>query len=119
MEFQTKDEKGKSGDPMNIKSYLSNSTEYTWMELVEPKKPEAVTYMIFDAENKASMLLMESEGTKHSFAYKLNFDAIVEESESSMEESEIVVKKTGNSRSILGYECDEYSVKSDDGPSTY
>jgi hypothetical protein len=123
LELQTKDEKGKSGDPMNMKSYLSNSTEYTGMELVDPKKPETVTNMIFDTKNKASILLMESEGTKNSFAYKLDFDAIVEESieasDSTMEDGDIEVKKTGNSKSILGYDCDEYSVKTNDGAGTY
>lgn len=123
MELQTKDEKGKSGDPMNMRSYLSNSSEYTGMELVDPKNPKAVTNMIFDTKNKASILLMDNEGTKNSFAYKLDFDAVadesIEESDSSMEESDIVVKKTGNTKSILGYECDEYSVKTEDGAGTY
>jgi len=123
MELQTKDEKGKSGDPMQMKSYLSNSTEYTGMELVDPKKSETVTNMIFDTKNKASILLMDSEGTKNSFAYKLDFEALVDESiiesDSSLEEGTIEVKKTGNSKSILGYDCDEYSVKTEDGAGTY
>jgi hypothetical protein len=123
MELQTKDEKGKSGDPMNMKSYLSNSSEYTGMELVDPKKPETVTNMIFDTKNKASILLMDNEETKNSFVYKLDFDALVEESieetDTSMKEGDIVVKKTGNTKSILGYECDEYSVKTEDGAGTY
>jgi hypothetical protein len=123
LELQTKDEKGKSGDPMNMKSYLSNSTEYTGMEMMDPKEPETVTNMIFDTKNKASILLMESEGTKNSFAYKLDFDAIIEESieesDSTMEDDDIEVKKSGNSKSILGYDCDEYSVKTNDGAGTY
>lgn len=123
LELQTKDEKGKSGDPMNMKSYLSNSTEYTGMELLDPKNQNAVTNMIFDTKNKASILLMDNDGTKNSFVYKLDFDALVDESiaeaDLSMEEGDIEIKKTGNSKSILGYDCDEYSVKSEDGSGTY
>lgn len=123
LELQTKDEKGKSGDPMNMKSYLSNSTEYTGMELLDPKNQNAVTNMIFDTKNKASILLMDNDGTKNSFVYKLDFDALVDESiaeaDLSMEEGDIEIKKTGNRKSILGYDCDEYSVKSEDGSGTY
>jgi hypothetical protein len=119
MELQTKDEKGKSMDPMTMKSYLGQNSEYTGMEISDPKNPSTITTMIFDMENKASILLMDNEETKNSFAYKLDFDDVLDDSAVSVEESNFKIEKTGNTKDILGYTCDEYFVKSEDGQGTY
>lgn len=119
MELQTKDEKGKSMDPMTMKSFLGQNSEYTGMEISDPKNPSTITIMIFDMENKASILLMENEETKNSFAYKLDFDDVLDETSVSVEESNFKIEKTGNTKDILGYTCDEYFVKSEDGQGTY
>jgi hypothetical protein len=119
LELQTKDEKGKSMDPMTMKSYLGQNSEYTGMEVFDPKNPSTITIMIFDMENKASILLMENEETKNSFAYKLDFDDVLDDASVSVEESNFKIEKTGNTKDILGYTCDEYFVKSEDGQGTY
>ena len=119
MELQTKDEKGKSMDPMTMKSYLGQNSEYTGMEISDPKNPSTITTMIFDMENKASILLMDNEETKNSFAYKLDFDDVLDDTAVSVEESNFKIEKTGNTKDILGYTCDEYFVKSEDGQGTY
>jgi len=119
MELQTKDEKGKSMDPMTMKSYLGQNSEYTGMEISDPKNPSTITTMIFDMENKASILLMDNEETKNSFAYKFDFDEVLDDTSVSVEESNFKIEKTGNTKDILGYTCDEYFVKSEDGQGTY
>ncbi|WP_075352316.1 DUF4412 domain-containing protein [Algoriphagus marinus] len=119
MELETKDEKGKSMDPITMKSFLGQNSEYTGMEISDPKNPNTITIMIFDMENKASILLMENEETKNSFAYKLDFDDVLDETSVSVEESNFKIEKTGNTKDILGYTCDEYFVKSEDGQGTY
>ena len=119
MELQTKDENGKAIDPMTMKSYLGQHSEYTGMEISDSKNPSTLTIMIFDMENKASILLMENEEAKNSFAYKLDFDGVLDEDSISVEESNFKVEKTGNTKDILGYTCDEYFVKSEDGQGTY
>jgi hypothetical protein len=119
LELQTKDEKGKSMDPMTMKSYLGQNSEYTGMEISDPKNPSTITTMIFDMENKASILLMDNEETKNSFAYKLDFDDVLDDASVSVEESNFKIEKTGNTKDILGYTCDEYFVKSEDGQGTY
>ena len=118
------DDKGKAADPVLLKSYLSNSADYTGMEIVDPKKPEAVTSMVFDIKNQASIIFLDNKGQKSSFAYKMDLEGIVDktledELKSDVEDSEITVEKTGKTKDILGYECAEYHVKNEDGEGYY
>lgn len=123
MEMKSTDDKGKEQDPVNLKSYLSKSTEYTGMEMSDPKNPESTMTMIFDITHNASVLLMENDGSKNSFAYNLDINELsesaLEDMEDPMEDPELEIKKTGNTKDILGYPCDEYYVKSKDGEGTY
>jgi hypothetical protein len=123
MEMKSTDKKGKEQDPTLMKSYLAKTKDYTGMEIVDPKKPESVMVMVFDIPNKASILLMDNEGQKNSFAYTLDINDLTEETIDSMEDpiedTELVIEKTGNTKEILGYQCDEYHVKSKDGEGTY
>ncbi len=123
MEMVTTDAKGKTSDPMEMTSLLGNSTDYTGMGLADPKRPDAETIMIFDMKNEASILLMDSEGEKSSFAFKLNNDDLMEmaeaQSEDDLENGEVTMEKTGNTKDILGYSCEEFHVKSEDGEGYY
>lgn len=123
MEMTATDKKGKEQEPTLLKSYLSKTTDYTGMEIVDPKKPESVMVMVYDIPNSASILLMDNEGEKASFAYKLDINEVVEDAmedaSDPMDDPELVLEKTGNTKEILGYQCDEYHVKSKDGEGTY
>jgi hypothetical protein len=119
MKLESKDEKGKTMDPMNMKSYLNESSEYTGMEITDPKNPGTITNMIFDMERNASILLMESEESKSSFAYKLDLGQVIDDSDILEEELDYSVEKTGNTKDILGYSCEEYHMKSEDGEGNY
>jgi len=123
MEMLVTDKNGKKETPSILKSYLSKDTNYTGMEFFDPKNPEAVTAMIFDVPNQALIMLMERDNQKSSFAYKADEstigDATDEAIAAQVEDPEFVIEKTGNTKEILGYECDEYHVKSKDGEGLY
>lgn len=123
LEMNSTDEKGKTNDPVLMKSYLAKSADYTGMELVDPKNPESVTSMIFDLKNQASIIFLDNKGQKSSLAYKMDLDDLDEEVadqlESNSEDYDVSIEKTGKTKDILGYKCDEYHVKNEDGEGYY
>ncbi|SFU13601.1 hypothetical protein SAMN04489724_4249 [Algoriphagus locisalis] len=123
LEMVSTNANGKAEDPFQLKSYLAESTDYTGMELIDPKNPKATTAMVFDVKNQASIVFLDNKGEKSSFAYKLDMDAmdemVDENIESTSEDYEVSIEKTGNTKDILGYPCEEYHVVSEDGEGYY
>lgn len=121
MEMNYVDENGKTQDPTKLKAYMAKGTGYTAMEFSDPKEPSSITTMIFDMTNQATILLMDNEGTKNSLAYKLDFDDIQETAMDSvsLEPKDFTVEKTGKTKTILGYSCEEYFIKTEDGEGFY
>lgn len=73
------------------------------------------TVIIFDAENNSVLMLTEGGGEKTGFAFAVNpdaFEALAEEIGQTDEPFENF--KTGKTKSILGYSCDEYLVPQDE-----
>ncbi|WP_297334894.1 DUF4412 domain-containing protein [Algoriphagus sp.] len=119
MEVISKNPKGKAEDPVQMKSLLTPN-EYIGMEISDPKSNEAVSTLVFDTKNKASIIFMDNEGSKNSFAYKMDAESLVDqEVDNQIEEQDVTFEKTGNTKTILGYICDEYYVKSEDGEGNY
>ncbi|MFN3998170.1 DUF4412 domain-containing protein [Algoriphagus sp.] len=123
MEIITTDKKGKKEDPVNMQYLLSNNSEFMGMEFKDPKRPGSSTTSIMDTKNQAMVMLMEDKGEKSSFAIKLDYDKIQgmvdEELEDQAEDTNYKITKTGNKKTILGYNCEEYEVTSDDGSGIY
>lgn len=123
LEMTSTNKKGKEMDPTRMKSFLAKSSDYTGIEIVDPKKPESIMTMIYDIPNQASVLLMDNDGEKNSFAYKLDINEVaaeaMENAADPMEDDELLIEKTGNTKDILGYACEEYHVKSKDGEGKY
>lgn len=123
MEVTTIDKKGKSEDPVRIQYLLSDNTEVMGMALTDPKEPEAITTSIMDTKNEAMVMLMESKGEKSSIALKLDYEKIQgmvdEEAEEQLENPDYKITKTGNTKTILGYLCEEYLVTAADGEGRY
>lgn len=93
-----------------------NSAESLSYAMVMYNEGDVVT-MIFDTENHAMLTLSESDGEKTGFAMAFDpdtFDDALEEAKE--EEDEALIdskskpKKTGKTKTILGYKCDEYFV---------
>lgn len=123
LQLEATEKNGKKDDPVLIKSLIGAESSFTGMEINDPKNPDVTTTMIMDTEHEASVMFMDNKGEKSSFAYKLNMDgidAMVEENfEESLAEDDITLEKTGNTKSILGYECEEFHVKNEDGEGYY
>lgn len=122
-EIQTTSKKGKKEDPMILTSFFAAGENYTGMEFIDPENAGLKTTIIFDMTHDASILLMDNEGEKSYFAYNLNMEAIVDgldpEAAESLENSEFSIEKTGETKTILGYSCEEYRVKTKDGEGNY
>ncbi|MEB2785939.1 DUF4412 domain-containing protein [Algoriphagus persicinus] len=120
LEMTSTNEKGKTAEPVLFKSFLTESTNYAGMELIDPKNPTALTTMVFDGKNQASILFLENKGQKSSLAYKLDMDEMMEDQvEANTDTNEVTLEKTGKTKDILGYPCEEYHVKSEDGEGYY
>jgi len=123
MEVTTTDKKGKAEDPVEIQYLLSSDTDFMGMSFKDPKQPGASTTSIMDAKNQAMVLLLEDKGEKSSISMKLDFDKVQEmvdeEADDQLEVPDYKITKTGNTKSILGYACEEYLVTTEDGEGRY
>ncbi|GAB2500233.1 DUF4412 domain-containing protein [Algoriphagus taiwanensis] len=123
MEVTSINKKGKADPPSRINYLLTDNTDFMGMSFADPKTPENITTTIMDVKNQAMVILMDNEGQKTSIAMKVDYDKIQEmvdeEADGQMEEENYSVTKTGNKKDILGYTCEEYLVKSEDGQGNY
>lgn len=118
------DEKGKAIDPTKLKSFLSQQGEYWAMQMENNEKNLENAIMIFDQPNQATIMLMEDKkGEKSMMAYGLDWSKMIEAgTEEGLENSTdtlFSLTKTGNSKTILGYACDEYMTDHPDYSATY
>lgn len=99
--------------------YFSSNTLNAGMELkpivVESEKTVPSEF-IFDNENRCFMILMESEGSKTGIISTLPSDSAMAEMAKKQkgDTQQATITKTGNSRIIAGYKCDEYRVTEPD-----
>ncbi|OOG77051.1 DUF4412 domain-containing protein [Algoriphagus sp. A40] len=123
MEVTSTDKKGKAEDPVKIQYLLSSNTEFMGMAFADPKQSETTTTTIMDTKNQAMVILLEDKGEKSSMAMKLDYDKmqgmVDEEAEKQLEQPDYKITKTGNSKTILGYSCEEYLVTTEDGEGRY
>ncbi len=130
MEVNSTDAKGKAEDPARIISYFSNDEQFTGMEFQDEsnKKAKEKTVMIFDFKNNATIMLVENEEGKSSMAFGLDWQNLMQHTEEmeAMEENEepidwedLKFEKTGNSKTILGYTCEEYHAQNEEIEAVY
>lgn len=114
------DEKGKAIEPVILKSYLSEDSNITGMEFSEKtKKTDEVYVMILDFNRNISITLFENDGQKMRMAFGYDYAAMsegveLEGSDESGEDQNVSFNKTGNSKNIMGYDCEEYLVETDE-----
>lgn len=127
MEITGTDEKGKSIDPIMMKTFLNETSEFSAMEFepAEKKDSPEKTIMIFDMKNNVSIILIENEGEKSSMAFGLDWEALGETAYAtdSLEEQAIdqdfAFEKTGRSKTIAGHQCEEYLGETDEYQGSY
>jgi hypothetical protein len=69
------------------------------------------TTFIIDTENEAMVMLVESGGEKTGFAMAVNPDAIANLASDSFDDKPADEFRTGKTKSILGYTCQEYLIR--------
>ncbi|MBW3469412.1 DUF4412 domain-containing protein [Arthrospiribacter ruber] len=124
LEITGKDGKGKEIEPMNMTAFLSEDVQVMGMEVDmdqgKKKKEEGKAIMIYDFSRNASIILMESEGEKQRMAYGIDLVKMAEAVEvEDVEEEDFQLKKTGNTKTISGYSCEEYVYDSEEGTGSY
>ncbi|MEZ5072931.1 MAG: DUF4412 domain-containing protein [Bacteroidales bacterium] len=72
--------------------------------------------ILFDTKNLASLILVESDGERTGFATAIDKDILTEAAEEVEEEytDPYAIYKTGKTKTILGYSCDEYLIEAKD-----
>jgi Domain of unknown function (DUF4412) len=83
------------------------------------KNEEDQSTIIFDTKNYAMLILTDADGEKTGFATAIDPEEIAELAEDydDDEDYDVVppnIKKTGKTKTILGYKCDEYLVEDEE-----
>jgi hypothetical protein len=125
LEITGLDEKGKQNEPIILTSYFSENPKITGMKFTDPDKKEDGTYiLIYDFNRNVGITLLENEGEKmrmtFSYDYAAMSESMISEDVANSESIENVsFKKTGNTKTILGHECEEYLIETDENVTNY
>ena len=99
-------------------NYLHKEDADYAMEFVDGNDKSII---IFDTKNSAMLILANSDGEKTGFATTIDPEAMAERAEAYAEENEEDIDmdsyrpvKTGKTKQILGYSCDEYLVEDEE-----
>lgn len=114
MEVRDFNKSGKETDYILYDSYVTRDAVNYAMVYTEKKDQ---TTIIFDSENNAVLILTESDGEKMGIATEVDPETMQEEMEEAEEENSILATspvKTGKSKDILGYKCDEYLIEDEE-----
>jgi hypothetical protein len=106
-EIQTEDE-----DPVNMSFIIAPEGE-KYMGFTGATQGQEFQYMIWDLERNVFVMYQEQDGKK-SLMKLPNFASIAEaDQEQAMEASEMEIRKTGETKTILGYTCEKYIIEDD------
>jgi len=124
MEIKSTNEKGKEEDPVIFNSFLSESPDYFGMEFIDPdeKNEKEKSIIIMDHKNKATIMLMENEKEKSSMAFGMDWGGMMDNyADSTVNKSfeNMTFEKTGNTKDIQGYSCEEFRMDAEDSEGTY
>jgi len=112
MEISNYKKNGSLDDQMMYDNYV-NKTKADYAMVFKNDNDQST--IVFDTKNSAMLILTDSDGEKTGFATTIDPEAMADLAEEYAEEEETVdldeaynIKKTGKSKNILGYKCDEY-----------
>jgi len=98
-------------------TYFNANTANAGIEvaIVNPDNKDASipTRFIFDNDNRCFMMLMENEGSRTGIISTIPSDSAMAAQAKNLktgEEKTATITKTGNTKMIAGYKCDEYKV---------
>lgn len=88
--------------------YLTNEGNYMGSAVEMKENEQMITVM--DLSKKTAYNFMDFGDVKSMMSFGLDFEEIVENTQ---ENSGMSIEATGNTKTILGYSCDEYKVNGD------
>jgi len=98
-------------------TYFNANTSNAGIEVsvANPDKKDASipTQFIFDNDNRCFMMLMENEGSKTGIISTIPSDSAMNaqvKNQKGTEKSPATITRTGNTKMIAGYKCEEYKV---------
>jgi len=100
-------------------TYFNQNTMNAGMDMIpvdikeEDKDKTIASSFIFDIGNKCFMMMTTGNDSKTGIISEMPSDSTVA-AKARNEKSNLVITKTGNSRTIAGYKCDEYKVADPD-----
>lgn len=121
MEMKSFDANGESDGPVYYESFFNPNQKTYAMKFTSENEQSSEGMMIFDYENKAMIIINNENGNKSGMVTSIDVDATVEEDLDEVEDSDAFahLKKTGASKKVLGYKCDEYQYKNEEGKVSY
>ncbi len=126
MELTGTEADGKAMDPILINSFFHEQENHFGMEFSGQDRSNEKSIMVFDMDNEVSVILMENNGERSSIAMALDWEQMSEVAfEEAQRESEHVdpdqvsFEKTGRTKTIHGYVCDEYAYESESEKGSY
>ncbi|HER09452.1 MAG TPA: DUF4412 domain-containing protein [Bacteroides sp.] len=110
MEVSNYEKNGKLDDKVMYDTYFNKgSKDYA---MVTADKGDRLTFL-FDSRNSAMLMLTDSDGEKTGMAFRVDEETVKEQAEAQQAEGEAVnykQYKTGKTKQILGYTCEEYLI---------
>jgi hypothetical protein len=122
--MQTESYEKKDVMKLDLYMYFSANSPKVGMETKsistsQDNSANVASSMVMDGENKCFIILTDINGTKMGIISPVqDQDASQAGNKSGQKSTTPVFTKTGNTRVIAGYKCDEYSYKNVDGKST-
>jgi hypothetical protein len=113
------------GDTNHVtaKSFISKTEKYMGIAMMGvPGMGEAGMNMVLDLKDSITYMLMEMGGEKHGMCMSMNSPMIKSKMKEMKNDSSMdfkKYKKTGNTKKILGYTCEEYKYQDKNKTQTY
>lgn len=102
-----------SKNATDIQYYLTNEAPYFASSSALEGDQEMIT--VLDIPNKTAHTFMDMGGQKTMMSIPLDMDGMVEDE---MEDAQLQITPSGNSKVILGYSCEEYAVQGPESEGT-
>ena len=116
MKIEAVDEMGNQQPEAFYNTFFNESDADYAIEFTNEE--DEMAYFIFDAENSVTLIMAQSEDNKTGIATKLSEESLDEMMgeayEDAAEQANLNLKKTGKTKTVGGYKCDEYRYEDDE-----